>query len=310
MQHIIVCLERDVSRATKEKEELQFRLENSQREVETAKAAVHETGKLKAMYDHLKQDYESLKVSLDSSERIRKQQKELIHMLQRSHGAVDNVSVSSQNSVSSLATPRESLSAISAQTFTTSVHAENRAWLNTYSDNNPPIPNSISITSPRSEIIGSQGSKKKKQGGSVGGLASQAGIRAGPLPTPGSKVSGSFEHSHASSSKAQSRRPQSTSAAKRSGIAEPKHQAPRSANRSSRVSSAANMSHARSGSLPSSSRVKAAAAVLLKSGQPTALAARRKQMLRQQFAAAESVYSAPVGGRPPRPPPTSTASYR
>jgi hypothetical protein len=51
------------------------------------------------------QDYESVKVSLESSERIRKQQKELINLLQRSHSlavASDSGSVLSFNSMSSI----------------------------------------------------------------------------------------------------------------------------------------------------------------------------------------------------------------
>jgi hypothetical protein len=35
------------------------------------------------------QDHESLRISLESSERIRKQQKELIHLLQKAQSAVD-----------------------------------------------------------------------------------------------------------------------------------------------------------------------------------------------------------------------------
>ena len=86
-----------------------------------------ENGRLKAQYEHLKQDHESLRISLESSERIRKQQKELIHLLQRSQSVTDNMSVSSINSISSIATPRESLSAISSH-ITPSITAENRSW--------------------------------------------------------------------------------------------------------------------------------------------------------------------------------------
>jgi len=54
---------------------------------------------------HSPQDYESVKVSLESSERIRKQQKELINLLQRSHSlavASDSGSVLSFNSISTI----------------------------------------------------------------------------------------------------------------------------------------------------------------------------------------------------------------
>jgi hypothetical protein len=56
------------------------------------------------------QDYDSVKASLESSERIRKQQKELINLLQRSHSigtaaaaaAGDAASVLSFNSISTI----------------------------------------------------------------------------------------------------------------------------------------------------------------------------------------------------------------
>jgi len=60
----------------------------------------HELGKYKAMFDNLKHDYDSLKGSLESSERIRKQQKELIQLMQRSNNIVGQV-VSSNSSVAS-----------------------------------------------------------------------------------------------------------------------------------------------------------------------------------------------------------------
>ncbi len=62
---------------------------------------------IKAAYETLKHDHESLKISFQSCERIRIQQKELIDVLQRSQVLVggtvgDNGSIASFNSVSSI----------------------------------------------------------------------------------------------------------------------------------------------------------------------------------------------------------------
>ena len=79
------------------------------------------------------QDYESIRVSLESSERIRKQQKELINLLQRSHsiGAVasDTGSILSFNSISSIGeAPANTSSRRAADLSSASLAAENREW--------------------------------------------------------------------------------------------------------------------------------------------------------------------------------------
>jgi len=127
-------LEREVHRITKERDDLLFRIEHMQKDIDNYRQSIQENGRLKGMYEHLKQDHESLRISLESSDRIRKQQKELIQLLQRSHSIVDNNSICSVNSYSSIATPRESL--VSGQTYTPSIVGENRSWLNTSSSNN------------------------------------------------------------------------------------------------------------------------------------------------------------------------------
>jgi len=96
--------------------------------------ASSEIGRIKASYEHLKQDHESLRISLESSERIRKQQKELINLLQRSHSVADLSSVVSFNSISTNVTPIDNKSISSNITFSSSaLAAENRPWLNNYS---------------------------------------------------------------------------------------------------------------------------------------------------------------------------------
>jgi hypothetical protein len=62
------------------------------------------------------QDHESLKLSLESSERIRKQQKELIYLLQRSQ------------SVANLTTELAGSASLSQSTVTVETAAANRAW--------------------------------------------------------------------------------------------------------------------------------------------------------------------------------------
>ena len=74
-------------------------------------------------------------MSLESSERIRKQQKELINLLQRSHSiavASDTGSVISFNSISTISHKGEgadhSSSRRAADLSSASLAAENRAW--------------------------------------------------------------------------------------------------------------------------------------------------------------------------------------
>jgi hypothetical protein len=71
-------------------------------ELENFRADNKETGKLRILYDQLQHEFAALKVSYESSERIRKQQKDLIHLLQRSNAAVDSSNNSVASSVTSL----------------------------------------------------------------------------------------------------------------------------------------------------------------------------------------------------------------
>jgi hypothetical protein len=86
--------------------------------VSELKKGVTEFARLKAAFDHLKQvlhyrlifcfitllfqDHDALKVSLESSERIRLQQKELIAVLQKSHNMMSESSVITFNSLSTI----------------------------------------------------------------------------------------------------------------------------------------------------------------------------------------------------------------
>jgi hypothetical protein len=71
-------------------------------ENEELRKGLPEYARLKAMYESLKQDHEALKTSLDSSERIRFQQKELIQVLQRSNNMGVDSSAASVQSISSI----------------------------------------------------------------------------------------------------------------------------------------------------------------------------------------------------------------
>lgn len=134
----IQSLKKELHTITRERDDALFRLEHAQKTVEEMRQSVLETGRLKAVFEHLKQDHESLQISLDSSERIRKQQKELIHVLQRSHSVSDNISIKSISTIGSHVSGN-----ISAQhSMTTSLAAENRSWLNTCSSANSVTSNS------------------------------------------------------------------------------------------------------------------------------------------------------------------------
>lgn len=148
------------------------------------KKTVQEYGKIRALYDNLKQDHESLRISLESSERIRKQQKELITLLQRSHSVnTDNMSVTSFASIpSSIATPRECMSAASGAT------AENRSWLSN-NFHNQSMHDSISIHS--NQFNASSQSHQYKNNNTDGGYEGKKG-----------KSRGKFSSAQQSSSKA------------------------------------------------------------------------------------------------------------
>ena len=74
------------------------------------------------------QDNESLKISLESSERIRQQQKELITVLQKSHAMMsESNSVASFNSISSLSHKAENDS-VGQSKLLTQTRTDHRDW--------------------------------------------------------------------------------------------------------------------------------------------------------------------------------------
>ena len=77
-------LQHDLQIALHEKGLLEVKLEGAVAEMERLKVVSQDASTLKINIEELKQQNEALQISLESSERIRKQQKELISMLQRS----------------------------------------------------------------------------------------------------------------------------------------------------------------------------------------------------------------------------------
>ena len=71
------------------------------------------------------QENDSLKTSLESSERIRVQQKELIHLLQKTNSIGDAISITSVGSISTIPSDKGNASAVS---LSPSIAAENRSW--------------------------------------------------------------------------------------------------------------------------------------------------------------------------------------
>ncbi len=282
----ITRLEREVHRVSKERDDLLFRIEHMQKDIDNYRQSIQENGRLKSMYEHLKQDHESLRISLESSDRIRKQQKELIQLLQRSHSIVDNNSICSVNSYSSLATPRESL--VSGQTFTPSIVGENRSWLNTSSSNHigihghlDNVSTSISGISERAHKGDSGIGRKKKK---VQSSESSPRSASSKKSTQSRDRSRSVDHSN------------KVNHINKMGIADTY----------SRSSSAKNVSSrngiSKSTTRTSSKNQKNSGNNEKKSSVSHALASSHK--LRNDYGLLSSIYSAPVvqnPGRPPRP---------
>ena len=130
-------LRREMQAATRERDEALTRLDHAYREMEEMRRALQEAARLRATYDHLRQDHDALRISLESSERIRKQQKALIDLLQKSHSAhmSDSASVGSYSSSQygsggggGGGGGGGSISSNNSRPY--SLAAENREWLN------------------------------------------------------------------------------------------------------------------------------------------------------------------------------------
>lgn len=277
-------LEREVHRVSKERDDLLFRIEHMQKDIDNYRQSIQENGRLKSMYEHLKQDHESLRISLESSDRIRKQQKELIQLLQRSHSIVDNNSICSVNSYSSIATPRESL--VSGQTFTPSIVGENRSWLNTSSSNNIGIHGHLDNASTSISGISDRARKGENITGKKKKKVSASSVLSSPRSASSKK---SIQSRDRSRSVDNSSRINHTN---KLGIADTY----------SRSSSAKNISSRNTTRTVSSKNQKVSSTNDKKSAASHTLAHSNK--VRNDYGLLSSIYSAPVVqnlGRPPRP---------
>jgi len=82
-------LRKQLHEVTRDRDDLAFKLKQVEKENEHLGKALRELSGMKASYETLKEDYEGVKLSLESSERIRRQQKELISMLRQSQASTD-----------------------------------------------------------------------------------------------------------------------------------------------------------------------------------------------------------------------------
>lgn len=82
-------LRKQLHEVTRDRDDLAFKLKQMEKENEHLAKALRELSGMKASYEALKEDYDGVKLSLESSERIRRQQKELISMLRQSQASTD-----------------------------------------------------------------------------------------------------------------------------------------------------------------------------------------------------------------------------
>jgi hypothetical protein len=77
-------LQGQIYQLTQERDNIQFLLNQANQEIDRLRASSREASKYKLLYEHMRRDFDSLRVSFESSEKIRQQQKELISLLNRS----------------------------------------------------------------------------------------------------------------------------------------------------------------------------------------------------------------------------------
>eukprot|EP00981_Chlorochromonas_danica_P008818 scaffold2312_cov165-Ochromonas_danica.AAC.58 len=125
----------ELRRALRDKDEALRKVDQLKKEVEELQKVASEIGKMKIAVDTLNADNAALKLSLESSERLRVQQKDLITMLHKSHALIGEGSVASFNSISSISHRDESQAPSLPPSLTPgpvpqATALENRDWLN------------------------------------------------------------------------------------------------------------------------------------------------------------------------------------
>ena len=148
-------LQHDLQVALHEKGSIEIKLDSAVAEMERLKIISNEASRLKMNIEEVKQENEALKISLESSERIRKQQKELISMLQKSQSFAE-MSISSVHSYphsdmnDDNSTQVTQMSGIMSQmsngriSASSSMKEENKSWL----ESSPQRQSGVSTTSP------------------------------------------------------------------------------------------------------------------------------------------------------------------
>ena len=96
----------------------------AQSEIKGLSRSLRDVGDLQTHCEQLQQDCDSMKLSLESSERIRKQQKELITLLQKSREVGDQP----PNGVATNGVVQTSDRSVRGINLTPSIVDENRAW--------------------------------------------------------------------------------------------------------------------------------------------------------------------------------------
>jgi len=107
----IPALKKQLHVVTRERDEAKASLRKAHAEIKEMNRTFADAARLRTSHDHLRQDLDALKVSLESSERIRQQQKALIAFIQKSNSMLDgNVSAIDMQSVDSRSLDSRSVS--------------------------------------------------------------------------------------------------------------------------------------------------------------------------------------------------------
>lgn len=155
--------------------------------MEELQKVASEIGKMKIAVDTLNADNAALKLSLESSERLRVQQKDLITMLHKSHALMGEGSVASFNSISSISHRDESQAPSLPPSLTPgpvpqATALENRDWLNLNINNSSHGTNKVK---PRM-------TRMKSRSGDAVGTSPSTTTRQSPATTTGHR----HQHSH------------------------------------------------------------------------------------------------------------------
>ena len=166
----VANLKKQLQAVMRERDEAKDSLHKAQLEIKELHRNLADSVRLRTAHDHMKQDLDAMRVTLESSERIRKQQKALIALIQKTQNAVDgNISAIDVQSLDSRSIDSRSLEARQNQssmpmpplhsqhemhrsgtaslTPSVAMAAENRSWLSNTHGRAPTTSDSISVLS-------------------------------------------------------------------------------------------------------------------------------------------------------------------